>query len=42
MVEDVTWQYIPANPVEFFGRTGGVIPTPSEVFDQSKNSGGAE
>jgi 2-oxoglutarate ferredoxin oxidoreductase subunit alpha len=30
-------------PVEFFGRTGGVIPTPTEVYDEIKKlTGGAQ
>jgi 2-oxoglutarate ferredoxin oxidoreductase subunit alpha len=30
-------------PVEFFGRTGGVIPTPAEVYDEIKKlTGGAQ
>ncbi len=29
-------------PVEFFGRTGGVIPTPAEVLEQIKKLGGVK
>lgn len=34
MVEDVRLAVGNSVPVEFFGRTGGVIPTPAEVLDQ--------
>ena len=34
MVEDVKLVVNGRKPVEFFGRTGGVIPTPAEVLDQ--------
>ncbi len=34
MVEDVRLGVGKRAPVEFFGRTGGVIPTPEEVLDQ--------
>lgn len=34
MVEDVRLAAEGAAPVEFFGRTGGVIPTPAEVFEE--------
>ena len=33
MVEDVRLVVNGRAPVEFFGRTGGVIPTPAEVLD---------
>ena len=32
MIEDVRLAVAGAAPVEFFGRTGGVIPTPDEVL----------
>jgi 2-oxoglutarate ferredoxin oxidoreductase subunit alpha len=42
MVDDVKLAIKCSKPVEFFGRTGGVIPTPKEVFEQIvKLSGGA-
>ncbi|KQM10034.1 MAG: 3-methyl-2-oxobutanoate dehydrogenase subunit VorB [Candidatus Methanomethylophilaceae archaeon] len=42
MVEDVRLAVNGRKPVEFYGRTGGVIPTPKEVYDQIvKLSGGA-
>ncbi len=34
MVEDVRLVVEGAAPVEFYGRTGGVIPTPAEVLDK--------
>ena len=34
MIEDVKLVSNGRKPVEFFGRTGGVIPTPAEVLDQ--------
>lgn len=36
MVEDVRLAIHDQRPVEFFGRTGGMIPTPAEVFDAIK------
>ncbi len=42
MVDDVRLAVNGAKPVAFYGRTGGVIPTPAEVLDQIKKSGGAE
>lgn len=42
MVEDVRLAVNGRKPVEFYGRTGGVIPTPQEVYDRIvKLSGGA-
>lgn len=42
MVEDVRLAVNGARPVSFFGRTGGVIPTPAEVLEQIKTlAGGA-
>ena len=34
MVDDVRLVVNGARPVSFYGRTGGVIPTPDEVYDQ--------
>lgn len=42
MVDDVRLVVNGRKPVEFFGRTGGVIPTPNEVADKiRKMAGGA-
>lgn len=37
MVEDVRLAVNGKAPVEFFGRTGGVIPSPEEVFDKVRS-----
>ena len=42
MVDDVRLVVIGRKPVEFFGRTGGVIPTPAEVLDQIRALAGKE
>jgi 2-oxoglutarate ferredoxin oxidoreductase subunit alpha len=43
MVDDVRLAVECRQPVEFFGRTGGVIPTPKEVLEAIKNiMGGAK
>ena len=43
MVDDVRLAVNAQCPVEFFGRTGGIIPTPAEVLAQIKKlSGGAQ
>ena len=42
MVDDVRLAVNGAKPVSFYGRTGGVIPTPAEVLDQIKKLGGVE
>ncbi len=34
MVDDVRLAVNGRRPVEFFGRTGGIIPTPAEVLAQ--------
>ncbi|MCL2818827.1 MAG: 3-methyl-2-oxobutanoate dehydrogenase subunit VorB [Actinomycetia bacterium] len=34
MVEDVRLAVAGRAPVEFFGHTGGIIPTPNEIFEQ--------
>ncbi len=42
MVEDVRLAANGACPVEFFGRTGGVVPSPAEVLEAiEKMAGGA-
>lgn len=40
MVEDVKLAANGACPVEFYGRTGGIIPTPAEVLEQIKKLAG--
>lgn len=40
MVDDVKLAINCSKPVEFFGRTGGVIPTPDEVLGEIKRMGG--
>ena len=40
MIEDVKLAINCSKPVEFFGRTGGVIPTPAEVLGEIKRMGG--
>ncbi len=42
MVDDVRLVVNGRKPVEFFGRTGGVIPTPAEVLDQIRAIAGKE
>ncbi len=43
MVDDVRLIIAGRRPVHFYGRTGGIIPTPAEVLDQIKKiAGGAE
>ena len=42
MVDDVTLVVNGEKEVEFFGRTGGVIPTPAEVLDQIRKMAGKE
>jgi len=42
MVEDVRLAVNGVCPVEFYGRTGGVIPTPEEVLQQIKKMTGGE
>ncbi|MBU8934977.1 MAG: 3-methyl-2-oxobutanoate dehydrogenase subunit VorB [candidate division Zixibacteria bacterium] len=34
MVEDVQRAVLGVKPIEFFGRTGGIVPTPEEVRDE--------
>ena len=40
MVDDIKLAINCSKPVHFFGRTGGVIPTPAEVLDEIKKIGG--
>lgn len=42
MVDDVRLVVNGRKPVEFFGRTGGVIPTPAEVLEQIRALAGKE
>jgi 2-oxoglutarate ferredoxin oxidoreductase subunit alpha len=42
MVEDVKLQIEGRIPVHFFGRTGGVVPTPQEIQDEVKKIMGEE
>jgi 2-oxoglutarate ferredoxin oxidoreductase subunit alpha len=43
MVEDVRLTVNGAKPVQFFGRTGGIVPTPNEVLAEiEKLAGGAK
>ena len=40
MVEDIRLAVDGQAPVYFFGRTGGIIPTPAEVIDEVKKIAG--
>ena len=42
MVDDVKLAVECKKPVHFFGRTGGVVPTPAEILDQLKKIHGGE
>ena len=42
MVDDVRLAIECSRPVEFYGRTGGVIPTPMEVYDRIVKINGGE
>lgn len=42
MIDDVKLALECRIPVSFFGKTGGVIPKPTEVLDEIKKLGGAE
>ncbi len=42
MIDDVKLALNCSKPVHFFGRTGGVIPTPAEILEEIKKVGGAE
>jgi 2-oxoglutarate ferredoxin oxidoreductase subunit alpha len=41
MIDDIKLAINCSKPVEFFGRTGGVIPSPAEVLGEIKRMGGA-
>ena len=40
MIDDVRLAIECSRPVEFLGRTGGMIPTPAEVLGAVKKAGG--
>lgn len=40
MVEDIELAVNGAVPVHFFGRTGGIIPTPGEIINKVKEIAG--
>ena len=42
MVDDVRIAVNGRAPVSFFGRTGGVIPTPAEVLSEIKKMAGGD
>ena len=42
MIDDVRLAINCSKPVHFFGRTGGIIPTPAEILEEIKKVGGAE
>ena len=42
MVDDVRLAVNGRKPVSFFGRTGGIIPTPAEVLGEIKKLAGKE
>ncbi len=42
MIDDVKLAINCSKPVHFFGRTGGVIPTPAEVLGEIRKYGGAK
>jgi len=42
MVDDIKLAINCSKPVHFYGRTGGVIPTPVEVLEEIKKLGGAK
>lgn len=42
MIDDVRLAVNGRRPVSFFGRTGGIVPTPAEVLEQIKALGGAK
>lgn len=42
MVEDVRLAVNGKRPVHFYGRTGGIIPTPQEVYEEIKKVAGEE
>ncbi|NLZ45207.1 MAG: 3-methyl-2-oxobutanoate dehydrogenase subunit VorB [Clostridiales bacterium] len=42
MIDDVKLAINCSKPVEFFGRTGGIIPTPTEILAEIEKLGGAK
>lgn len=42
MIDDVKLAINCSKPVHFFGRTGGIIPTPAEILEEIKKIGGTE
>ena len=42
MIDDIKLAINCSKPVEFFGRTGGVIPKPTEILDEIVRLGGAK
>ena len=42
MVEDVRLAVNGRADVEFFGRTGGIVPTPKEILAKIEEIGGAK
>ena len=42
MVDDVKLALKCSRPVEFFGRTGGVIPSPAEILNKIKEMMGGD
>jgi 2-oxoglutarate ferredoxin oxidoreductase subunit alpha len=42
MVEDVRMAINGAKPVHFYGRTGGMVPTPSAIIEELKKILGGE
>ncbi len=42
MIDDIKLAINCSKPVDFYGRTGGVIPTPAEILEEIKKVGGAK
>ena len=42
MVDDVKLAINCSKPVEFYGRTGGVVPAPADILTKIKEMGGKE
>ena len=40
MIEDVKLAINCSKPVEFYGRTGGVVPTPGEILEKLRELNG--
>ncbi|MBQ8614035.1 MAG: 3-methyl-2-oxobutanoate dehydrogenase subunit beta, partial [Ruminiclostridium sp.] len=40
MIEDVKLAINCSKPVEFYGRTGGIIPAPADILNKIKEMGG--